>query len=193
MLTAKHNASGKHCQASSCFVLVAKVSSSLRWSRNKKNPHAVYLGRLGGKARKQKLTGEQRRQIAKAAAEARWARQKGKASEAGATKKVVLTNVLSDCPLPTRRRRGFCRFQQSGSFVDETEWRESNIRHTHFNLAYTYGNSTITHPKYATAYKPGQFRASSDFDVTQGLTFSGGWDLSGRRDWHHRYSQLHGI
>jgi len=41
-----------------------------------KNPHAVALGRLGGlkggKARASKLTPEQRRKIAKQAAEARW-------------------------------------------------------------------------------------------------------------------------
>lgn len=41
-----------------------------------KNPHAVALGRLGGKkggkARAQKLTPEQRREIAKKAARARW-------------------------------------------------------------------------------------------------------------------------
>ena len=39
-----------------------------------KDPHAVHLGRLGGKARKRKLTPEQRREIAKRAAAARWAR-----------------------------------------------------------------------------------------------------------------------
>lgn len=43
-----------------------------------KNPHAVALGRLGGlkggKARANKLTPEQRRGIAKIAAEARWKR-----------------------------------------------------------------------------------------------------------------------
>ena len=41
-----------------------------------KNPHAVALGRLGGKkggkARAEKLTPEQRREIAKKAAQARW-------------------------------------------------------------------------------------------------------------------------
>jgi hypothetical protein len=41
-----------------------------------KNPHAVALGRLGGKkgsaARAKKLTPEQRRAIARKAAEARW-------------------------------------------------------------------------------------------------------------------------
>lgn len=41
-----------------------------------KNPHAVELGRLGGrkggKARAEKLTPEQRKEIAKKAAQARW-------------------------------------------------------------------------------------------------------------------------
>jgi len=41
-----------------------------------KNPHAVALGRLGGlkggKARYEKLTPEQRQEIAKKAAQARW-------------------------------------------------------------------------------------------------------------------------
>ena len=44
-----------------------------------KNPHAVALGRLGGKkggaARAKKLTPEQRREIARRAAAARWARR----------------------------------------------------------------------------------------------------------------------
>ncbi len=44
-----------------------------------KNPHAVALGRLGGKkggpARAKKLTPEQRREIAERAARARWAAQ----------------------------------------------------------------------------------------------------------------------
>ena len=45
-----------------------------------KNPAAVALGRLGGKkgglARAKKLTAEQRREIAKKAAQARWAKKK---------------------------------------------------------------------------------------------------------------------
>jgi hypothetical protein len=43
-----------------------------------KNPHAVALGRLGGQkggiARAKKLTAEQRREIARKAAAARWSR-----------------------------------------------------------------------------------------------------------------------
>jgi hypothetical protein len=41
-----------------------------------KNPNAVALGRLGGKARLQKLTSEERRKIAKKAIQARWAKAK---------------------------------------------------------------------------------------------------------------------
>jgi len=47
-----------------------------------KNPNAVALGRLGGlkggKARANKLTSEQRREIAKKAAESRWKTKKQK-------------------------------------------------------------------------------------------------------------------
>jgi hypothetical protein len=42
----------------------------------KKNPHAVSLGREGGKARIFKMSAEQRREIARKAAKARWARYK---------------------------------------------------------------------------------------------------------------------
>jgi hypothetical protein len=41
-----------------------------------KDPHAVYLGQLGGNARKRKLTREQRKEIARKAAHARWAKKK---------------------------------------------------------------------------------------------------------------------
>jgi hypothetical protein len=43
----------------------------------KKNSAAASLGRLGGKARAKKLTREQRKESAKKAAKARWAKQKG--------------------------------------------------------------------------------------------------------------------
>jgi hypothetical protein len=46
----------------------------------KKNPHAVALGRLGGlkggKARFAKLTPEERREVARKAVLARWAKEK---------------------------------------------------------------------------------------------------------------------
>jgi hypothetical protein len=50
--------------------------------KKQKNPHAVALGRLGGlkggKARRARLTAEQRRESARKAVLARWAKVKGK-------------------------------------------------------------------------------------------------------------------
>jgi hypothetical protein len=46
--------------------------------KKEKDPNAVALGRKGGKARLQKLTPEQRSDIARKAVTARWARAKAK-------------------------------------------------------------------------------------------------------------------
>jgi hypothetical protein len=46
--------------------------------KKSKDPHAVHLGRLGGQARAERLTSEQRREIAKKAAQARWSKKKEK-------------------------------------------------------------------------------------------------------------------
>jgi len=50
--------------------------------KKEKNPHAVALGRLGGlkggKVRTSKLTPEERKELARKAVQARWAKQKGK-------------------------------------------------------------------------------------------------------------------
>jgi hypothetical protein len=45
-------------------------------AKKEKDPHAVYLGKLGGNARKRKLSAEQRREIARKAARTRWAKPK---------------------------------------------------------------------------------------------------------------------
>ncbi|MGD8329084.1 MAG: hypothetical protein PVJ49_06575 [Acidobacteriota bacterium] len=51
-------------------------------AKKKKNPHAVALGKLGGKkggkARAAKLSPERRSEIARLAARARWDREKAK-------------------------------------------------------------------------------------------------------------------
>jgi hypothetical protein len=49
--------------------------------KKNKDPHAVHLGQLGGRARGLKLTAEQRREIARKAAQARWAKKKKPASD----------------------------------------------------------------------------------------------------------------
>jgi hypothetical protein len=45
-------------------------------ANREKDPHAVHLGQLGGKARKRKLTPERRKEIARRAAQARWEKKK---------------------------------------------------------------------------------------------------------------------
>jgi len=47
-------------------------------TKKEKNPHAVALGRRGGKARLQKLTPERRSEIARKAVLTRWAKHKKK-------------------------------------------------------------------------------------------------------------------
>ena len=57
--------------------IVAEATGARAQAEAAKNPAAVALGRLGGKkggaARAKKLTAEQRREIARKAARARWA------------------------------------------------------------------------------------------------------------------------
>jgi hypothetical protein len=48
-----------------------------------KNPHAVQLGQLGGKARVKKLTSEKRQEIARNAARVRWAKRSKKKEPSG--------------------------------------------------------------------------------------------------------------
>lgn len=54
-------------------------------AEDKKNPHAVILGRLGGlkggKARAKKLSAERRREIARKAAKARWTKKSSRREE----------------------------------------------------------------------------------------------------------------
>lgn len=61
----------------SCFVMAKKKKA--------KNPNAVALGRLGGlkggKARIAQLTAEERRELARKAVQARWAKQKARKLE----------------------------------------------------------------------------------------------------------------
>jgi hypothetical protein len=47
-----------------------------------KDPHAVALGRKGGKARLKTLTSERRREIARKAVAARWAKARAKKEQA---------------------------------------------------------------------------------------------------------------
>lgn len=59
---------------------IVAASTREKAPKPKKNPHAVALGRkggkVGGKARAKALTAEQRREIAKNAALSRWSRKR---------------------------------------------------------------------------------------------------------------------
>lgn len=61
--------------------MATEDESGTSGKEDQKNPHAVALGRLGGKkggrARAEKLTPEQRKEIAKTAARARWKKTEG--------------------------------------------------------------------------------------------------------------------
>jgi hypothetical protein len=46
-----------------------------------KNPHAVALGRKGGKARAKNLSAEERKESARKAIKARWAKAKAKTAQ----------------------------------------------------------------------------------------------------------------
>lgn len=76
MLTGKHMHAAKHCQEFLAFMATAGLTFTVipMEKKKEKDPHAVHLGQLGGKARKRKLTPERRREIARKAAEARWAK-----------------------------------------------------------------------------------------------------------------------
>jgi hypothetical protein len=68
-----------HQRVQSGIGFTRAVTQSAPMGKGKqKNPHAAALGRLGGKARKKKLTAEQRAEIARKAANARWARDREK-------------------------------------------------------------------------------------------------------------------
>lgn len=60
--------------------IVEQATSEFEEPKREKNPNAVALGRLGGlkggRARAERLTLEQRQEIAKKAAKARWNKQK---------------------------------------------------------------------------------------------------------------------
>ncbi len=67
--------------------------------------------------------------------------------------------------------------------------KSSKIGTAYFTFAYTYGHSLDNasgfeqRNAYAPAYNPGFFYASSDSDVRQRISFSGGWDLPFDRLW----------
>lgn len=92
----------------------------------RKDPAAVSLGRRGGKARLKKMTAEQRSEVARKGAAARWAKKAKGEREGESGGEVILK---ADCPDEPEWTRLYNLFPKTGSpgiehrmDVDEGEW-----------------------------------------------------------------------
>lgn len=95
--------------------------------------------------------------------------------------------AFAACPFagdePEFKNISFASFNSLEASLTKQNGENRIFGNTYFTLAYTYGHSIDNASGFRNrdsqvpAYSVGQFRASSDFDVTQRLTFSGGWDL----------------
>jgi hypothetical protein len=92
----------------------------------------------------------------------------------------------SDCPFENASEFGNVSFASFNSMETSLTKQNGNNRiigNTYFTLAYTYGHSIDNASGFRNRdsqvpyYNLGIFRASSDFDITNRITFSGGWDL----------------
>jgi outer membrane receptor protein involved in Fe transport len=98
----------------------------------------------------------------------------------------------SDCPFENADEFGnvaFANFSSLEASLTKQNGANHIIGNTYFTLAYTYGHSIDNASGFRNRdsqvpyYEPDIFRASSDFDVRQRITFSGGWDLPFERAW----------
>jgi len=91
----------------------------------------------------------------------------------------------SDCPFSAALEFGNLSFGNYNSLEASLtkQVSDSRLGTSYFTLAYTYGHSIDDASGFRNRdsqvpyYNIGQFRASSDFDLTQRITLSGGWDL----------------
>jgi hypothetical protein len=98
----------------------------------------------------------------------------------------------SDCPFENVSEFGnvsFASFNSMEASLTKQNGENRILGNTYFTLAYTYGHSIDNASGFRNRdsqvpyYEPGIFRASSNFDVTNRITFSGGWDLPFDRAW----------
>lgn len=92
----------------------------------------------------------------------------------------------SDCPFenaPEFENVTFAAFNSLEASLTKQNGDNRIIGNTYFTLAYTCGHSIDNASGFRNRdsqvpyYEPGILRASSDFDIRQRITFSGGWDL----------------
>jgi len=98
----------------------------------------------------------------------------------------------SDCPFQNVsefNNISFASFNSLEASLTKQNGDNRIIGNTYFTLAYTWGHSIDNSSGFRNRdsqvpyYQPGLFRASSNFDITQRFTFSGGWDLPFDRAW----------
>jgi len=98
----------------------------------------------------------------------------------------------SDCPFENAsefQNVSFAGFNSLEASLTKQNGDNRIIGNTYFTLAYTYGHSIDNASGFRNRdsqvpyYEPGVFRASSNFDVRQRITFSGGWDLPFDHAW----------
>jgi hypothetical protein len=98
----------------------------------------------------------------------------------------------SDCPFENVSQFGnvsFANFNSLEASLTKQNGENRFIGNTYFTLAYTYGHSIDNASGFRNRdsqvpyYEPGIFRGTSNFDVTNRITFSGGWDLPFDRAW----------
>jgi len=98
----------------------------------------------------------------------------------------------SACPISTALEFSNLTFANFNSLEASLTKQLGDSRYlgtTYFTLAYTYGHSIDNTSGFRNRtsqvpfYNPSQFRASSDFDLTNRITFSGGWDFPFDRAW----------
>jgi hypothetical protein len=98
----------------------------------------------------------------------------------------------ASCPLENAlefNNLSFAGFNSLEASLTKQNGDNHYIGNTYFTLGYTYGHSIDNSSGFRNrssqipAYNHGIFRASSDFDLTNRLVFSGGWDLPFDRAW----------
>ena len=98
----------------------------------------------------------------------------------------------SDCPFANVDEFdnvSFASFNSLEASLTKQNGDNRIIGNTYFTFAYTYGHSIDNASGFRNRdsqvpyYNHGLFRASSNFDITHRITFSGGWDLPFDRAW----------
>ena len=102
------------------------------------------------------------------------------------------TGYAADCPISIANEFGnisFASFNSMEASLTKQNGDNRYIGNTYFTLGYTWAHSIDNASGFRNRssnipyYNHSQFRASSDFDLTNRITFSGGWDLPFDKMW----------